>query len=1065
MTNDKIKTKHVAIPREHMLVMVERLQHHNAFFTMSVKDREINRISLVGCEFTPLRAHGDEGAFRRTEVELVAALSIGTQSSINFETAATFGSTKNFPDTWHFDRAEGAVEYPELVMFDINRQYTAVLKHLKAAPVVQEGAYFKAFDPLTMVVVPYHYYTYHVHQTERNGSRYGLHLRREYRDFGLKVLFLKSKGLDIEITSELETVMVAFNGRKFYDIVYKNITDDKDCKTLINHFVGKLAKTQRTITKTYILAKDTDELDIADLQPSNNGRVTEDTLLNVDGTEIIRYATVEQDRHVHCHHLPINDWILCQASRTVYTIVDLLREHGISPISIKTDAVSVMPDKAKDAMELLTVYGYFTEGNPITLKVERKFLYTPIHYMHEQTICEAAIPLPRDFKEHAPLDWFETAQKDYQTNPQAVMENFKELLEFSKSKITIPDFVQWDSARNRLLPKIKEYEVTRIATFANHAGSGKSTLSEALAFVYASFYNRKACIMKLNFSNKRVHDDDENPSGAKTIFGEQPVYNMLATINDNDADEEFFAKEGVKYVSTTQYSISPRTIGALEGDDDGYMKVGKKGRRIYKVFNGDDFQSLPIQERHETSCSTSLEDMERRRQQVKDFCGRFITLKKCMRDKGGVYEQLRNALTDTSVNALAITSPVWNQLSGLGVNLISPHSNWELNGYDYFVTFTNATASRITSKILGRTQFAIGDRIVSRKDITGVTDAAGTATKRILRNFTFDVKGFRELPHITRDSEGKETSVLKMHAILTPVPDPHKCDRKGHASSTRTPVSIGVLAEYVDISSTGQGAFAYYKCMTVHGCQGVTFHDKYVCIADVPWMSSRNLYVALTRVSNSGAMTGGRKDLSMLSVILPTEEGDYAVNATLYKIVCTNMRNNMYYTDKNRWPDKEPDVPCVEDLCEYVCEVLRTYCTGCRSLLVIDGTSTNISPDRLNNNEGHHAANLRFDLCRHCNVLKSDADTNPEHEKLIRDKAYDNPDSVLEWAVPTLFPCTIDGKISTYSHDKVALKAAFQSKQVERLIAMEGDGRTGLEGEWDEWLNFDFTAQYLAGVV
>ena len=122
-----------------------------------------------------------------------------------------------------------------------------------------------------------------------------------------------------------------------------------------------------------------------------------------------------------------------------------------------------------------------SRGIRTALKITYKTLERePTHYLHETTINVPAIPLVRDFKEYnKPLDWI--TSKDMAVK-QAAM---KDLLDWTKSKIKLPGYINWKSDRIRCLPKIEEMEVLRLLFLAEDAGAGKSTLSGALAVAYA----------------------------------------------------------------------------------------------------------------------------------------------------------------------------------------------------------------------------------------------------------------------------------------------------------------------------------------------------------------------------------------------------------------------------------------------------------------------------------------------------------------------------------------------------------------------------------------------------
>ena len=422
-----------------------------------------------------------------------------------------------------------------------------------------------------------------------------------------------------------------------------------------------------------------------------------------------------------------------------------------------------------------------SRGIRTALKITYKTLERePTHYLHETTINVPAIPLVRDFKEYnKPLDWI--TSKDMAVKRAAM----KDLLDWTKSKIKLPGYINWKSDRIRCLPKIEEMEVLRLLFLAEDAGAGKSTLSGALAVAYAiEFPVEKRSVIKMNFTNARALGDNDNPECAATFWGES-VNQLIAS--DGRA---------VQFSSITHYAASPVSIG---GDEEKYYKLSKAskkltfatavifdeclmpGHQIFNgiirrlneiaierhlanepqqlvIFNGDPFQNLPMQEYMDSWYSTPAEDSARQIEQATNWCGRVVRLTECLRDKGGVFKKLRHylseeGLTFSSHDPVAMGNAkitLRNISEKLGLRVVERSID---RNADYYLTFRNSTAVEITTGLLQRKEFITNDRLVSRKDFTAIS----------LNEKQMDTPDIKEIMR-TREEKGTDHAMPKLRA-------------------------------------------------------------------------------------------------------------------------------------------------------------------------------------------------------------------------------------------------------------------------------------------------------------
>ena len=356
-----LSIENLVIPANKMHDTLAMLIKNNVYCTFGTDDHEqITTIvavvkqseNTVNFTITPRKAHGDERAYRA--IDAMLRLPRRCQTSFNYEAWMPTGSCKSLPDVWNFFVGTELIG-KSVAEFDVSRQYTTIVRDIDVVPVVDECEYWQKYNFATMPLIDHYYYTFHVYEYEDAElvNNYELYVGREYRCFGKKVRFLRERGLNIVLTSQLKTRLVPFCFEGLVDLVYDNITDEVDRKMLINRFIGKLAQTRRVKRKTYRIDEGTAEIDIEELEQCNYGTVHRNSICKIDGTVICEVAIVEQERNIHCHYLPINDWILCHASMMVLNICDLLRDANIPVLYLKTDAVGVPSEFAVDAAEVL----------------------------------------------------------------------------------------------------------------------------------------------------------------------------------------------------------------------------------------------------------------------------------------------------------------------------------------------------------------------------------------------------------------------------------------------------------------------------------------------------------------------------------------------------------------------------------------------------------------------------------------------------------------------------------------------------------------------------------------
>lgn len=145
-------------------------------------------------------------------------------------------------------------------------------------------------------------------------------------------------------------------------------------------------------------------------------------------------------------------------------------------------------------------------------------------------------------------------------------------------------------------------------------------------------------------------------------------------------------------------------------------------------------------------------------------------------------------------------------------------------------------------------------------------------------------------------------------------------------------------------------------------------------------MNPNDLYVALTRVRNTGAKTNGVKNLCMISIEIPTAEGIDAFREVLARKNAETMIRNCARTDGGM-TDLNVDQVTIAILGNDGSRcAMKYHGERCNQILWFN-SNTNMSPDRYDNALPHTTANTRFNVCRRCNVRRGAHNLTPMSEK------------------------------------------------------------------------------------